>query len=83
MSKYMQSDMLKMIYYALFHIIISYGNIAWGRAYKNKLDLLQKAQKIILRIVNKNNLDQDSPLNLKQIFATPLISKEYTKRLEV
>ena len=33
LSSCMQSDTLKTIYYAFFHSIISYGNIAWGDAY--------------------------------------------------
>ena len=48
----MQSDTLKIIYYDFFHSVISYGNIAWGGAFRNNLKLLQ--QNRILKIVNKN-----------------------------
>ena len=65
----MHSDTLKSIYYSFFHSIISYGNIAWGGAYKNNLKLLQNIQNRILKIVNQNNFNRDNPLNLKQIFA--------------
>ena len=34
-SKFIDTRVLQTLYYALFHSI-TYGNIAWGGAYKNK-----------------------------------------------
>ena len=41
----MQSEAFKIIYYAFFHSVISYGNIAWGGSFRNNLDLLKKNPK--------------------------------------
>lgn len=68
-SKFMQTDILRMIYYAFFHSIINYGIIAWGGAYMNYLNLLQNVQKRILKIVNKNTFVSENPMNLRQLFA--------------
>lgn len=45
LSKFMQTKTLMTIYYALFHSYINYGIIAWGGAYGNSLDVLQKNTK--------------------------------------
>lgn len=69
LSKFMQSDTLRLIYYAFFHSIISYGNIAWGGAYFNNLGLLQALQNRLFKIINKNTLLlHKKPLSLEQIF---------------
>ena len=68
-SKFMPTNTLKMIYYALFHSIISYGITVWGGAYRNNLSLLQNIQNRILKIVYQNNFVQAKPLNLQQLFA--------------
>lgn len=58
-----------MIYYALFHSIMSYGIIAWGGAYTNKTRNLQTLQNRILKIISKNQfLNNKQPLNLEQQF---------------
>ena len=44
----MQTETLKMIYFAYFHSVINYGNIAWGKAYSNYLSLLQNLQTRLL-----------------------------------
>ena len=36
--KIMNKKCLYMIYYALFHSVISYGIVVWGDAYKNFLE---------------------------------------------
>ena len=54
--------------YAFFHSIISYGNIAWGGAYNDFLNLLQSLQNRILNIINGNIFEiEKNPINLKQI----------------
>lgn len=53
LSKIMTTDTLLMTYYAFFHSKISYGNIAWGGAYKSILQLLQNIQNRILKIIYK------------------------------
>ena len=50
LSKLMTTDTLRIIYYALFHSIISYGIIAWGGAYSNSKNLLIKLQIRLLKI---------------------------------
>ena len=77
MSQYMTTETLRMIYYTLLHSIISYSNIARGGAYNNVLDLLQRIQTRILKIVNKNNFYQENPLNIKQIFAYECVTYHY------
>ena len=49
LSKLITTDTLKMIYYTLFHSIISYRIIAWGGAYSNSKNLLIKLQ---IRLLN-------------------------------
>lgn len=69
-SKSMPIETLRMIYYAFFHSILSYGIIAWGGAYRNCRDQVQKLQNKILKIINKNKfLLHDNPLNIGQLFA--------------
>lgn len=41
----MRLETLRMLYYALFHSIISYEIIAWGVVYSNFRNLLQSHQK--------------------------------------
>ena len=50
----MSTDCLRMVYYAFFHSIISYGIIAWGGAYSNSINLLKRLQLRLLKIINKN-----------------------------
>lgn len=76
-SKFMETKTLKIIYYALFHSLINYGIIAWGGAYQNKLQLLQKVQTRILKIINKNTFQKIIPLNLKQSFANESLQFYY------
>ena len=71
LSKIMNSDTLKLIYYAFFHSLINYGITAWGGTYSNNLGLLQRLQNRLLKIINKNKfvvMTNDNPLNLEQLF---------------
>lgn len=78
LSMYMQIHVLVKIYYALFHSIISYGIIAWGGAYNNNLNTLQRLQTRILKIINKNGLLINYPLRLEQMFAYESLMYHYT-----
>lgn len=76
-SKFMDINTLKMIYYALFNSNINYGIIAWGGAYQNNLVLLQSIQTRILKIINKNTFQRIGPLNLQQLFKYNCITYHY------
>lgn len=76
-TTFMDINTLKIIYYAFFHSLISYGIIAWGGAYTNKLQLLQTVQTRILKIINKNTFQKINPLNLKQLFASESLRHNY------
>ena len=78
LSKVMNSETLKMIYYSLFHSIISYGVIAWGGAYTNTKKLLQNLQNKLLKIINKNKFDTyRNPMKLEQICALESLTYHY------
>ena len=67
-KSYMHTDTMRMIYYAFFHSIATYGIIAWGGAYNNNLNLLQALQNKIIKIINKNKFVAENPLNFVQSF---------------
>ena len=72
----MTTDTLRMIYYALFPSIISYGILAWGDAYTNSKSLLDRLQKRLLKIINKDKFTIDkNPMSLDQIFSYELAQK--------
>lgn len=73
----MPGEVLRMLYYALFHGIISYGIIAWGGAYSNCLNLLKNQQKRILKIVNKNEIVRNGPLTMEQLFSLESLKYHY------
>ena len=74
----MTIDTLRMIYYALFHSIISYGIIAWGGAYSISKNLLIKLQIRFLKITNKNKFAVDkNPMSIDQIFTYESLSYHY------
>lgn len=78
LSNYMITDTLRMLYYAFFHSIISYGIIAWGGVYSNYLNLLQSFQNKLLKIVNKDRFIIDkNPLNIRQMFSLESILFHY------
>lgn len=69
-SRFMTNDTLRMLYYAFFHSVFSYGIIAWGGLYANSSNLIQNLQNRLLKIVNKDqSVTHNSPFNLKQCFA--------------
>ena len=76
----MSTDCLRMVYYAIFHSIISYGMIAWGGAYSNSINLLKGLKIRLLKIVNKNKFITDkNPIYLDQIFAYESLSHHYNE----
>ena len=78
----MTTENLRMIYYALFHSISSYGIIAWGSAYEGRTKSLQSLQNRLLKLVNKNNFIYDkNPLNIEQTFTLESLLYHY-KELE-
>ena len=80
LAKLMTTDTLRMIYYALFHSIISYGNIAWGGAYSNSKSLLNRLQIRLLKIINKNKFTLvKNPMSLDQIFSYESLTYHYEK----
>lgn len=82
-KKIMDIQTLMMIYYAIFHSIISYGITAWGGAYKNNLDLIQKIQTKILKIINKNLFPgKNYPPNIYQMFKIESVTYYYKELKE-
>ena len=78
--KIMSTDCLRMVYYAFFHSIISYGMIAWGGAYSISINLLKRLQIRLLKIINKNKfLTNKNPIYLDQIFAYESLSYHYNE----
>ena len=78
LSKFMTTDTLKMVYYALFHSIISHGIIAWGGVYSTSKSLLDSLQKRLLKIININKFTGDkNPMSLDQIFSYESLSYHY------
>ena len=67
-----------MLDYALFHSIISYEIIAWGRAYSSSKSLLNRLQIRLLKIINKNKFTMDkNPMSLDKIFSYESLSYHY------
>ena len=76
--KLMSTDTRRMIYYALFQSIIASGIIAWGAAYSNSKNLLNRLQTRLLKIINKNKFTLDkNPLSIDQIFTYQSLSYHY------
>ena len=75
----MDTYTMRMIYYAFFHSIATYGFIAWGGAYNNNLNLLQSLQNRIIKIINKNKFVAENPLNFSQSFTLESILYQYDK----
>lgn len=66
----MLTETLRMIFFAFFHSVASYGIIAWGCAYGNNLGLLQRLQYRLLKIVNKNKFfTTQNPPRIDQLHA--------------
>ena len=80
LTNIMSTDCLRMVYYAFFHSIISYGMIAWGGAYSNSINFLKRLQIRLLKIVNKYEFICDkNPIYLDQIFAYESLSYHHNK----
>lgn len=79
-SKFMSTETLLMIYYAFFHSIISYGIIAWGGCYPTNLNMLQRLQSKLIKIVfNNNRIIEKIPLNINQLFSFECLTYHYNK----
>ena len=70
---------MKLIYYAFFHSIISYGIMAWGGASNKNIGLLQAMQDKILKCVNKNYFSDNAPCNLRQLFSLESLNHYYNE----
>ena len=78
LSELMSTNTLRIVYYALFHSITSYGIIAWRGAYSNSKNLLNRLQIRLLKIINKNKFSDDkNPMNIDQIFTYESLSYHY------
>ena len=84
LSRFLQTDTLMMLYYALFHSVASYGILVWGGAYNNNLSRLQRLQNRLLKIASKNTfLLNNYPLNLEQTFAHKAITYHYANLRDI
>ena len=84
LSRFLQTDTLMMLYYALFHSVAIYGILAWGGAYNNNLSRLQILQNRLLKIASKNTfLLNNYPLNLEQKFAHEAITYHYANLRDI
>ena len=52
----MHSNILLKIYYALFNSVATYGIIAWGGAYPNVINPLNKVQKKLIKLLSSKIL---------------------------
>lgn len=78
LSRIMNTDNLRMVYYALFHSITTYGIIAWGGAYTGRIKYIQTLQTRILQIINKNKfINEKNPLNIDQTFTMESLLYHY------
>ena len=80
LRKYMDTNTLMKIYYALFHSIIRYGIIASGGVCKTTMNPIQNIQTKLLKIGNKNHFPtKNYPLNIKQMFSLESVIYYYDK----
>lgn len=69
---------LMIIYYALFHSIITYGIIAWGGSNFIHIGILQHLQNRIIKIIKRNKFTiANYPLNIENSFNLACISHHY------
>jgi len=54
-----------MVYFALVQSIIMYGLIVWGSVYKNVLEPLNVTHRILIKIILKNEYNQN--LNIENL----------------
>ena len=57
--------------------VINYSIIAWVGPYQTNLQILQTLQTRILKIINKNTFQTNTPLNLIQLFAYESLRYNY------
>ena len=81
----LSSDQLKVMYYASYHSIISYGILGWGGANDTLIKLIQNVQYRLFKFLNRNlnkdnnNDNEHTILNVKQTFYFFAIKKEVIK----
>lgn len=79
-SKFMSTETLLMIYYAFFHSVINYGIVSWGGCCSTNLNMLQRLQTKLTKIVFNSDASVDKmPLNMKQLFAFDSLTYHYNK----
>ena len=60
---YTTLNSLKLIYYALVHPYLIYGNLIWGNTYKSRIQKLMKIQKKIVRLMTfKSYFEHTEPI---------------------
>lgn len=80
LTNIMSYESLMMIYYAFFHSAVNYGSIAWGGAYNNNLQILQRMQNRLLKIIEKNKfITLKTTPNLIQNFEINSLLHHYDK----
>ena len=78
LAELMQQKTLIIIYYALFHSVISYGIIAWGGAFPNQIIILERLQTKILKIINKDKfVTNNYPRNIHQRYGLESLLYHY------
>lgn len=79
---FMSGRILKMIYYAFFHSIATYGITAWGGAYKNVISPLLNLQNRLRKVILKKDLFLESPTKLNHCFIINSVIYHFTKLQE-
>lgn len=84
LSRTMPTEVLKILYYTLFHSIMIHGIIAWGGAYSGRKKSIQSLQTRLLKIVYKQKFIVDKhPLDIEQTFSYESLLYHYEKLSEL
>ncbi|KAL1447498.1 hypothetical protein WDU94_003516 [Cyamophila willieti] len=71
---------LRQLYFGLTHSLIQYCQVAWGGAYNNVTEPLQRSLNILIRIILKKDKYFDSN-QLYKLFNVPTLLDSYTYKL--